>query len=56
MVVAVALIAQQLRFRLVPGQQIEPTAWINLRPSRGIRMIVEPRRAVDRELRTGTGS
>jgi cytochrome P450 len=43
MVIAVAVLAQRFRFRLVPGQHIEPTAWINLRPSRGIRMTVESR-------------
>ncbi|HVC55806.1 MAG TPA: cytochrome P450 [Stellaceae bacterium] len=43
MVVAVAVLAQRFRFRLVPGQAVEPTAWINLRPRGGIRMTVEPR-------------
>lgn len=43
MVIAIAVLAQRFRFRLVPGQNIEPTAWINLRPSRGIRVVVEPR-------------
>jgi cytochrome P450 len=43
MVLAVAMLAQRFRFRLVPGQHIEPTAWINLRPSRGIRVTLEPR-------------
>jgi cytochrome P450 len=43
MVIAVAVLAQRFRFRLVPGQHIEPTAWINLRPSRGIRVVIEPR-------------
>lgn len=41
--IAVAVLAQRFRFRLVPGQRIEPTAWINLRPREGIRMTVEPR-------------
>jgi len=43
MVLALAMLAQRFRFRLVPGQHIEPTAWINLRPSRGIRVALEPR-------------
>jgi cytochrome P450 len=43
MIVTVALLAQRFRLRLAPGQRIEPTAWINLRPSGGIRMTVEPR-------------
>jgi len=43
LVIAVAILAQRFRFRLVPGQRIEPVAWINLRPRFGIRMTVEPR-------------
>jgi len=43
MVVAVAILAQRFRFRLVPGHPVEPTAWINLRPRGGIRMTLEPR-------------
>jgi cytochrome P450 len=43
LVLAIAVLAQRFRFRLTPGHQIEPTAWINLRPKGGIRMIVEPR-------------
>lgn len=43
MVVAVAVLAQRFRFRLVPGHPVEPTAWINLRPRGGIRMTLEPR-------------
>ena len=43
MVVAVAVLAQRFRFRLVPGHPVEPTAWINLRPKSGIRMTLEPR-------------
>jgi cytochrome P450 len=42
---AVAALAQRFRFRLVPGQQVVPTAWTTLRPRDGIRMTVEPRRA-----------
>jgi len=43
MLSAVAVLAQRFRFRLVPGQRIDPIAWINLRPSRGIMMTLEPR-------------
>lgn len=43
MAIAVATLLPRFRFRLVPGQQIEPTAWINLRPRLGIRVTVEPR-------------
>jgi hypothetical protein len=39
-----AVLAQRLRFRLVPDQNIEPTAWSTLRPKHGIQMTVEPRR------------
>ena len=45
LVIAVAVLAQRFRFRLVPGHKVEPTAWINLRPRGGIRMTVEPRAA-----------
>jgi cytochrome P450 len=41
--VAVAVLAQHFRFRLVPGRTIEPIAWTNLHPKGGIRMTVEPR-------------
>jgi cytochrome P450 len=41
--VAVAVLAQRFRFRLVPGRTIEPIAWTNLHPKGGIRMTVEPR-------------
>jgi cytochrome P450 len=43
MVATVAVIARRLRFRLVPGQDIQPIAWTNLRPDGGIRMTVERR-------------
>jgi cytochrome P450 len=56
LVVAVAVLAQRFRFRLVPGHRIEPTAWINLRPSRGIRMTLERRAAVSATCRTRSGS
>jgi cytochrome P450 len=45
LVLAIAVLAQRFRFRLVPGHQVEPTAWINLRPKSGIRMTLEPRAA-----------
>jgi len=40
---AMAVCAQRFRFRLVPGQRIEPIGWTNLHPKGGIRMTVEPR-------------
>ena len=40
---ALAVTAQRLRFRLVPGHKVEPIAWTNLHPKGGIRMTVEPR-------------
>ena len=43
--IAVAVLAQQFRFRLVPGRAVEPTAWTNIRPRNGIWMTVEPRRS-----------
>jgi cytochrome P450 len=52
MVITVAMLAQRFRFHLVPGQQVEPTAWINLRPSRGITMRVEPRTGATADRRT----
>jgi cytochrome P450 len=45
-IAAVAVLAQRFRFRLVPGQRIEPIAWTNLHPKGGLRMIVEPREGV----------
>ena len=42
-IVAMAVCAQHFRFRLVPGQRIEPIGWTNLHPKGGIRMTVEPR-------------
>ena len=41
--VAVAILAQRFRFRLVPGHAVEPAGWTTLRPNRGIRVTVEPR-------------
>jgi len=45
LIVAVAVLAQQFRFRLVPGRPVEPTAWTNIRPRHGMWMTVEPRTA-----------
>lgn len=42
-VVVTAILAQRFRFRLVPGQAIEPLAWTNLHPKGGIRVTVEAR-------------
>ncbi len=41
--VTVAVLVRRFRFRLIPGQRVEPIAWTNLRPGRGIRMTIEPR-------------
>ena len=41
--IAVAVLARRFRFRLVPGQSIEPTAWTTLRPRHGIMVTLEPR-------------
>ena len=46
MLMAVAILAQRFRFRLVPGHPVEPTAWTNLRPRHGIRVTVERRDAL----------
>lgn len=40
-----ATLAQRWKFRLVPGQSVEPLALITLRTKHGMRMIVEPRSA-----------
>ena len=45
LIVAVAVLAQQFRFRLVPGRPVEPTAWTNIRPRHGMWMTIEPRTA-----------
>jgi cytochrome P450 len=45
LMVAVAVLAQRFRFRLVPGRPVEPTAWTNIRPRHGMWMTVEPRPA-----------
>jgi cytochrome P450 len=41
--ITVAVLWRRLRFRLAPGQHIEPVAWTSLRPGRGILMTTEPR-------------
>lgn len=41
--ITVAILARRFRFRLVPGQAIEPTAWTTLRPRHGIMVTIEPR-------------
>jgi cytochrome P450 len=46
--ITLAVLARRFRFRLVPGQRIEPIAWTSLRPGRGIHMTVEPRRPATR--------
>jgi cytochrome P450 len=45
LIIAVAVLAQRFRFRLVPGRPVEPTAWTNIRPRSGVWMTVEPRAA-----------
>lgn len=42
--IAVAILAQRFRLRLVPGHPVEPAGWTTLRPNYGIRATVEPRR------------
>jgi len=44
--IAVAVLAQRFRFRLVPGRRVEPTAWTNIRPRSGLWMTVERRSGV----------
>ena len=46
LLVAVAVLAQHFRFRLVPGRPVEPTAWTNIRPKNGMWMTVEKRAAL----------
>jgi cytochrome P450 len=41
--ITVAILAQRLRFRLVPGHAIEPAAWTTLRPRTGILVTIERR-------------
>jgi cytochrome P450 len=41
--ITLAILARRFRFRLVPGQNIEPTAWTTLRPKDGIMVTIEKR-------------
>ena len=43
--ITVVMLARCLRFRLLPGRPIEPTAWTNIRPQGGLWMTVEERQA-----------
>ena len=43
MMIAVAVLAQRFRFRLVPGHVVEPAAYTNLRAKNGIRVTMESR-------------
>jgi hypothetical protein len=43
-VILMAAIAQKWRFRLEPGQRVEPLPLITLRVKNGLRMTAEPRR------------
>jgi len=40
---AVTVLAQRFRFRLVPGHPIRPSGWTTLRPDGGIKVTIEPR-------------
>jgi cytochrome P450 len=54
-VILLAAIAQKWRFRLAPGQHVEPLPLVTLRVKNGLRMIAEQRRAEARmSLPTGT--
>jgi cytochrome P450 len=45
-VILMAAIAQKWRFRLAPGQHVEPLPLVTLRVKNGLRMIAEPRSKV----------
>jgi cytochrome P450 len=45
-VIVMAAIAQKWRFRLAPGQRVEPLPLVTLRVKNGLRMIAEPRAAL----------
>jgi len=51
----IATIAQQFRFRLVPGHPVVPLASITLRPRYGIRVVMESRTAKSRAATEVTG-
>ncbi len=53
-VIVMAAIAQKWRFRLEPGQHVEPLPLITLRVKNGLRMIAEPRATVKSLRRAGT--
>ncbi len=53
-VIVMAAIAQKWRFRLEPGQHVEPLPLITLRVKNGLRMIAEPRAAVKNLRPAGT--
>lgn len=40
MALVIAAIAQKFRFRLVPGQKIEPEPSITLRPKAGVKVVL----------------
>ena len=42
-VIALAMIVQRFRFRLIADAEVEPVAWITLRPSHGLPMRLEGR-------------
>jgi len=42
-VIALAMIVQRFRFRLIADAEVEPVAWITLRPSHGLPMRLERR-------------
>jgi cytochrome P450 len=46
--IALAMIVQRFRFRLVADAKVEPVAWITLRPSHGLPMRLEPRCSTSR--------
>ena len=41
--ITVAILARRFRFRLMPGQKVEPTAWTTLRPKNGLMVTIETR-------------
>lgn len=46
LLVAIAVLAQRFRFRIVPDHPVQPVGWTTLRPHRGIRITVEKRRTL----------
>jgi cytochrome P450 len=41
--ITVAILARRFRFRLAPGQSVQPTAWTTLRPKNGLMVTIEKR-------------